>query len=123
MNLPCKVTSRKKVFILLQTKATSLKFISMGFGIFYNSQNLKEITLKVYHFYKSTSAPFVSQSLHTHHYHSKVKRFYTTCFILVSCLSRGIQFYRSSIKTSHDVCPLFHALSCACIVDCTLLYF
>ena len=45
----------------------------MGFRIFCNSQNLKEITLKVYHFCKSTFAPFVLQSLHAHHYYSKIK--------------------------------------------------
>ena len=57
MNLPCKVTSRRKFLIPLQTKPTPLNFISMGFRIFCNSQNLKEITSKVYHFYKSTSSP------------------------------------------------------------------
>ena len=75
MILRCKVISRRKVCILFQTKPTPLKFISMEFRIFGNSQNLKEITLKVCHFYKSTSAPFVSQSLHTHYHHSKIKRF------------------------------------------------
>ena len=57
MSLRCKVTSRRKAFILIHTKLTPLKFISMVFRIFYNSQNFKETTLNVYYFYKSTCAP------------------------------------------------------------------
>ena len=47
MNLRCKVTSGRKAFIRTHTKPTPLKFISMVFRIFYNSQNFKETTLKV----------------------------------------------------------------------------
>ena len=39
MSLRCKITSRRKVFILLDTKPTLLKFISMVFKILYTSQN------------------------------------------------------------------------------------
>ena len=124
-NLRCKVTSIRKVFIPTHTKPNPLKFISSVFRIFYNSQNLKEITLKVYHFYQSTFALFVLQSLYTHHHHSKIKRFLLlvlSYFILLSYLSRSIQFYCFSTEMSHDICPLFHALSCACIVGCTVTY-
>ena len=65
-SLGCRVTSRRKAFIQIYTKLTPLKCISMVFRIFYNSQNFKETPFNVYHLYKSTSAIFVSQSLHTH---------------------------------------------------------
>ena len=99
INLRCKVTARRKVFILTHPKPTPLKFISMIFRIFYNSQNLKEITLKVFHFYKSTFTSFVLQSLHAHHYYSKIT-FYTTCF-------EAIYFAQLLIK-KHTILSFFH---------------
>ena len=115
MNFPCKLTSRKKVFILFQTKPTPLNFISMGFRIFCNSQNLKEISLKVYHFYKSTSSPFVLQPLHVHYDHSKIKGLILLVLFWSVAYQEAYNFVVSLLRR--------HMMFTHCFVDCTVLYF
>ena len=87
----------------------------MGFRIFCNSQNLKDITLKVYHFYQSTSAPFVSQSLHVHHDHSKIKGHILHVLFWSVAYQEAYNFIVSQFRR--------HIMFTHCFVDCTVLYF
>ena len=87
----------------------------MGFRIFCNSQNLKEISLKVYHFYMSTSSPFVLQPLHVHYDHSKIKGLILLVLFWSVAYQEAYNFVVSPLRR--------HMMFTHCFVDCTVLYF